>query len=446
MTSLAPNPYLSGNYGPVADEITTTDLTVTGTIPAALAGRYLRTGPNPHGAPADPFHWFLGDGMIHGIELRDGRATSYRNRWVRTDAMADALGEPRRTGPTQPMYDSSNTNVVGFAGRILSLTEGAYPYEMTPDLDTIGRFRGGELPHGLTAHPKVDPRTGELVGFSYWFADPCLYFHTIDPDGTVTRSVPIDLPRPVSMHDFAITEHHVLFFDQPYVFDMDMAVRGGFPFRWAPEFGARVGVLPRDGSASDIRWIDTETCYTFHPMNAYEAADGTIVVDVPKMNGVGSGLAPAPDHLTLERWTLDVAAGVCKQELLDPTGQEFCRINESMLGVEHRFGYTIGTGLGDDRMPYAATRIFKHDFSTRTRDDHEFGAGRHPGEFVFVADPDRAGAEDGGWCMGLVHDDATDRSSLVILDAQDFAGDAVATVELPRRVPYGFHGNWVADA
>ncbi len=450
MTTTEPQPYLAGNYAPVPDEITVTELPTTGRLPEALSGRYLRTGPNPHGAPVEPYHWFLGDGMIHGIRIRGGRAEWYRNRWVRTDAIADALGEPRRPGPAQPMYDASNTNVLGFAGRILSLTEGTYPYELTPELDTTCRFEpsGGaapSLPHGLSAHPKIDPRTRELVGFSYWWEEPYLYFHVIDAHGGLKRRVPIDLPRPVSMHDFAITEHYALFFDQPYVFDLEAAATNGFPFRWHDDLPARVGVLPRDGDAASIKWFDTETCYCFHPMNVYEAGDGTVVVDIPKMSGLGAGPAPMPDRLTLERWTIDLGAGVVKPEALDDAPQEFCRVNEALLGTRHRYGYTIATGMGAGAGPYAATTIYKRDFERGVRTDHDFGAGRHPGEFVFVADPDRAGAEDGGWLMGLVHDDATDRSELVVLDAQDFAGEPVATVTLPRRVPYGFHGNWIAD-
>jgi carotenoid cleavage dioxygenase len=335
--------------------------------------------------------------------------------------------------------------VLGFAGKILSLTEGAYPYELTPELDTIERFGGGVLPHGMTAHPKIDPRTHELVGFSYWWEEPYLYFHVVDANGAVTRSVPIDLPRPISMHDFAITEHYVLFFDQPYVFDLELAGTQGFPFRWRGDLPARVGVLPRDGEASDVRWFDTETCYCFHPMNAYEGDEGTIVVDIPKMKDLAPGPAPMPDRLTLERWTIDTMAGVVKPEMLDDTPQEFCRINESLLGTRHRYGYTIGTGMGNDDTVYDATKVFKRDFVTGKREDHDFGAGHHAGEFVFVSDPERAGVEEGGWMMGLVHDDGTNCSELVVLDAQDFTGDPVATVTLPRRVPYGFHGNWIAD-
>lgn len=449
MTTTAPaNPFLSGNYAPVTDEVTERELEVRGRLPEALTGRYLRTGPNPHGAPAEPYHWFLGNGMIHGIELAGGRAHSYRNRWVRTSAISAACGEAPVDGPAQPMYDESNTNVVGFAGRILSLTEGCYPYELSRELDTLRRFtpRAGMLPHGLTAHPKVDPVTGDLHGFSYWWEAPYCYYHVIRPDGTVAVSEPIDLPQPVSMHDFAITRDHVLFFDQPYVFDLEIAMQQGFPFRWAPELGARVGVLRRGDAGSQIRWFDTEACYCFHPMNAYDdAASATVVVDVPKMDSVGSGAAPKPSSLTLERWTIDLDAGVVKQDVVDDAPQEFCRVNEGVLGSPHRYGYTIATGLGADDLPYAATRTYKHDFATATRAVHEFGEGQHPGEFVFVADPDRAGTEDGGWLMGFVHDDAAERTRLVVLDAQDFAGAPVAEVMLGRRVPYGFHGNWVPD-
>ena len=453
MTTTAPaNPFLAGNYAPVSDEITATDLEVRGRLPEALTGRYLRTGPNPHGAPVEPYHWFLGNGMIHGIELAGGRARWYRNRWVRTSAISAAMGESPVAGPAQPMYDESNTNVIGYAGRILSLTEGCYPYELSNELDTLRRFTptSGTLPRGLTAHPKIDPLTGDLHGFSYWWEAPYCYYHVIRPDGTVAVSEPIDLPQPVSMHDFAITREHVLFFDQPYLFDLEAAMQHGFPFRWAPELGARVGVLRRGDPGSQIRWFETETCYCFHPMNAYDTDRGdagasTIVVDVPKMDSVGTGAAPKPSSLTLERWTIDVAAGVVKQDVIDDAPQEFCRVNESVLASQHGYGYTIATGLGAGDLPYAATRTYKHDFVAGTREVHEFGAGLHPGEFVFVADPERGGAEDGGWLMGLVHDDAADRTRLTLLDAQDFAGDPVAEVILPRRVPYGFHGNWIPD-
>src|SRR5688500_6451335 len=187
------NAYLSGNYAPVADEATIEDLEVEGRLPEALRGRYVRTGPNPSGEAPRPYHWFIGEGMVHGIHLAGGRAVSYRNRWVRTG--------PEIEGPQQPFYDLSNTDVLPFAGGLLSLTEGTYPYVLSPDLDTLARWDvGGPLPHGLTAHPKVYPDSGELHGFAYWFEAPYLLYHVVDADGRLVTSVPIELPAPVSMH------------------------------------------------------------------------------------------------------------------------------------------------------------------------------------------------------------------------------------------------------
>lgn len=435
------NPYLLGNYAPVTDEITVADLQVRGQIPEVLSGRYLRTGPNPLGAPPEPYHWFSGAGMVHGIELGNGRASSYRNRWVGTSAITDELGRSATPGPAQPMYDASNTNILAFAGKILSFTEGCYPYELSPELDTVRRFDfGGVLPHGMTAHPKLDPLTGELHAFSYWFDSPCLIYHVVDASGRLTKTIPIELPRSVSMHDFAITRTHVLFFDQPYVFDLDIAMRSGFPFRWSPEFGARVGVLPRSATSGDeIRWIETDPCYCFHPMNAYDVDESTIVAHIPRIDNLWGTAAPEPDRTTLERWTIDLAAGKVTQDLLDDEDQEFCRINESLIGSQHQFGYTMSTSGG----VYGGTRLFKHNFGAASRAVREFGPGQHPGEFVFVADPERSSREDGGWMMGLVYDEAVDGSELVMFDAEEFVAPPVAAVTMPRRVPFGFHGNWI---
>lgn len=434
--------YLSGNYAPVPDEATCTELEVEGTVPEALSGRYVRTGPNPFGPAPQPYHWFTGDGMVHGIHLAGGRAMSYRNRWVRTDWLVEKAGGAAVDGPAQPLYDLSNTNVVGFAGRLLSLTEGCYPYVLSPELETLARWDvGGPLPHGMTAHPKIDPETGELHAFSYWFEEPYLLYHVVDASGRLTTTVPIGVPAPVSMHDFAITRHHVLFFDQPAVFDLEAMRTTGFPYSWQPDNGARVGVLPRAGG--DVQWYETELGYCFHPLNAYEDDDGTIVVDVPMQDSVYDDSYPFDKAgPRLERWNIDPSSGKVRQEVVDDTPQEFCRVDDSRLGSRHRYGYTIGVGRD---MPYDDTRVLKHDFRTGERAVHDFGPGRHPGEFLFVSDPDRA-REDGGWLLGLVHDDGLDRTSLVVLDAQDVPGAPVATVHVPRRIPYGFHGAWLAGS
>ena len=435
--------YLQGNYGPVAEEVTAVDLPVTGQVPPELSGRYLRIGPNPWPVPEGPYHWFIGDGMVHGVELHDGKAAWYRNRWVRTSGVADRLGEAPVGGPTPPMFDGSNTNVLGHGGRILSFTEGAVPYELTPELETVGRTDfGGPLPSGFTAHPKVDPVTGEMLGFAYSPFEPYLRYHRIGADGVLTYSQDIDIPGPAMMHDFSVTEHHVVFYDLPVVFEMELLASGPFPFQWDDDYGARVGVMPREGGT--VEWFEIEPCFVFHPMNAYEDGD-RIVLDVVRYPDM---FRPAPAEKgpivarqTLDRWTIDRTAGKVLEERHDDHQQEFPQVDPRVVGRPHRFGYAAAaSGSFED----PATQLLKHDLRAGTVEVHDFGPGRVPGEASFVPSSATAG-EDEGWLVSFVYDAATGRSDLAVLDATQPSAPPVALVHLPVRVPFGFHGSWVAD-
>jgi carotenoid cleavage dioxygenase len=443
------NSFLTGNYAPVRTELTVFDLPVRGAVPRELNGRLLRNGPNPIQVD-DPvrYHWFLGDGMVHAIELRDGRAVSYRNRWVRTDKACAALGEDPPAGQPDdclPGASVANTNVIEHAGRILTLVEVCLPTEITPDLETVGRYDfNGKLRSAMTAHPKEDPVTGELVFFGYNpIAPPYLRYHVAGADGSLVRSEDIDIPGPAMVHDFAITEHYAVFFDLPVVFDFEkLAGREAFPAVWTPDYGARIGVMPRDGGNADVVWIDLEPCYVFHSLNAYEQ-DGSVVVDVCRYPTMFAPGHVGPDAMpTLDRWTIDLAARKIREERIDERGQEFPRIDDRRMGRAHRFGYSTGLGTGDDGFRLGGT-LNKHDLHAGTSDVRDLGPGRAASEAVFVASGD---AEDDGYVLALVYDQATDASELHIVHAQDFTGDPAAVVELPQRVPFGFHGDWVPDA
>jgi len=315
------NRYLTGNYAPVANEVTATELAVTGSLPEVLSGRYLRNGPNPLSAPEpSTYHWFIGDGMVHGIRLRDGRAEWYRNRWVRSAEIARALGEPVRPGPVHADMDfASNTNVIGHAGRTFAIVEaGARPYELTYELDTVGPTDfGGTLPGAYTAHPKRDPATGELHAVSYyWGWGNLVQYTVVDTAGAVRKVVDIDVGGPVSVHDMSLTERFVVIYDLPVVFDVEAATSGaGFPYRWDPDYRARVGLLDRDGGADDVRWFDVEPCYVFHPMNAYDDGD-RVVLDVVRHGKMFDTHRLGPDEgpPTLERWTVDVTGDKVVEE------------------------------------------------------------------------------------------------------------------------------------
>jgi carotenoid cleavage dioxygenase len=436
------SPYLDGNFAPVTDEVDVVDLAVTGTIPHHLDGRYLRNGPNPARAvePAT-YHWFTGDGMVHGLRLRDGKAEWYRNRWVRSAGVAEALGEPPR--PTLEFDFAANTNVIGHAGRTFAIVEGgSSPYELTDELDTVGPCDfAGTLPQGYTAHPKRDPESGELHALSYYFGwGNNVQYTVIGNDARVRRTVEIPVYGSPMMHDFSLTERHVVVYDLPVAFDLDMVTAGAtFPYCWQADYPARLGVLPRDADASAIRWFDIEPCYVFHPMNAYDDGD-RIVLDVVRYDRMfdRERLAPSEAAPALERWTMDSRGGSVATERRDDRAQEFPRVDERLVGRRHRYGYASSFDLEHARE--AEGTVYRHDLQTATSVVRTFGKGCGAGEFVFV--PNAADAtEDDGVLMGLVYDLASDRSSLFLLDAATL--ETQAQVHLPVRVPYGFHGNWV---
>jgi carotenoid cleavage dioxygenase len=474
------NRYLEGPFAPMREEFTLTDLEVTGKIPDYLDGRYLRNGPNPIGEiDPDRSHWFIGDGMVHGIRIRDGKAEWYRNRWVRGPNAAKELGEPAPAGHVGLYALGANTNVIGHAGKTLALIEGGDPiYELTDDLDTVGVCDfDGTLRGGYTAHPKRDPETSELHAVSYSaYRGNKVQYSVIGVDGRARRTVDITVSGSPMMHDFSLTERHVVFYDLPVTFDAPMAAamtvpRGlrlpvqlmlsaligrvpipdpvsarihplkasdrRFPYSWNPKYPARVGVMAREGGDADVRWFDVEPCYVFHPMNAYDEGD-TIVLDVvrhPKMFD-RDHTGPNEGTPTLDRWTVDLADDKVRESRFDDHAQEFPRVDERLVGKRHRYGYAPTAHEGLE----AADLLLKHDFVSGGTESRSFGSGKGLGEFVFHPSSPDAG-EDDGVLMGFVYDGSTDRSELAILDAQTL--EDIASIKLPHRVPAGFHGNWV---
>jgi carotenoid cleavage oxygenase len=443
------NPYLEGNYAPVTEEVTVTDLEVTGTIPEELSGRYLRNGPNPVTPPnPDAYHWFVGDGMVHGLRLDGGRAGWYRNRWVRSTTVADALGEPHHPGPVHADMDSApNTNVIGHAGRTFAIVEaGSRPYELTDDLETVGPCDfDGTLEGGYTAHPKRDPRTDELHAVSYfWGWGNKVQYTVIDADARVRESRFIDTTGSPMLHDMSLTERFAVVYDLPVVFDLDAAMAGtAMPYFWSDDYPARIGLVPRAGG--DVQWIDVDPCYVFHPMNAFDDGDD-VVIDLVHWNRMfddrSNHQGPFGNRPSLRRWTVETKAGKVREELRDDRDQEFPRVDERLVGRRHRYGYSAADL---DVAGVSHGGVIKHDMDAGTSEVLDLGAGAGQNEAVFVPRSADA-AEDDGWVLCLTYDAAADRSNLVIHHAQDLNGGPVATVHLPVRVPFGFHGNWVPDA
>jgi len=444
-----PHPYLNGIHAPMEDEWTLDALEVSGSIPPELDGRYIRIGPNPMAANPATYHWFLGDGMVHGVRLKGGKALWYRNRWIRSTRVSDALGEAPAPGPRANLTDNVNTNIVGFGGASWAIVEaGGYPVRIDEELNTIAHDPfGGTLKGSFSAHPHVDPDTGEAHAICYEGTDQNIIRHVVvNAQGRVIREEPIAVKNGPMIHDCMITKKYVIILDLPCTFSMKALLAGSlFPYHWNEAHPARVGLLPRNGSGRDTIWCDVDPCFIFHPANAYENADGKVVFDSCVHNFMFDDGARGPDstETPFERWLIDPDAKSVTRTVIDADSQEFPRPNETLIGKPYRYAYTLALPRGGDAAFLSETKLYKHDLEAGTRQVHDFGAGRVAGEFVFIP---RAGgtAEDDGWLIGYVIDTDSQTTDLVILNAQDFEGPAQANVTIPHRIPPGFHGNWIA--
>ena len=454
------NPFLVGNFAPVADEADF-DLAVIGEIPKDLAGAFYRNGPNPQFEPESDHHWFAGDGMIHGFFVENGEVR-YRNRYVRTPKwraenaagkrLFGAFGNPMTTDPSVLGKDSgvANTNIVWHGGRLLALEEGHKPFELDPlTLESVGYaddYRGA-----VTAHPKLDPETGEMVWFGY-MSGPIpfnnrLSYGVTSAAGEVLRRDDFEAPYCSMAHDFLVTRNHVLFPILPLTGSLERAMTGAPPFAWEPDKGAFVGVMKRGASVDSLRWFQIEACYVFHPMNAWEEGD-KIHADVmeyetaPLFPNV-DGSVNRNDGARLTRWTFDLAGdgNTVKRERLDDLAGEFPRFDERRAGLAYRHGWFAATSI--QRSDPGVSAIAHVDLASGQRRAFTLPAGDVTGEPVFVPRAASAGEGD-GWLLSVVYRGEEDRSDLLVFDATDVTAGPIATAKLPRRVPFGFHGNWRA--
>ncbi len=442
------NKWLSGPYAPIEGDVTATELTIEGTLPPELEGRYLRNGPNPI-TPVNPatHHWFVGDAMVHGIRLGGGKADWYHARMVRSTRVSELLGEAPVPGERHADMDTANTNVIDLGGKTFAIVEaGGRPVELSYELDTVCHSDlSGGLPHGYTAHPKVDPITGDRHAISYYWGIPHLEYSVIGADGIVKQVSPVEMDDGPMVHDCSITESWAIVYDLPVTFDLDTAMSGGgFPYSWKQERAARIGLIPLGGSGSEVRWFEINPCYAFHPLNAHDDGE-TVVIDIVRYDRMFDAKRLGPDDSPplLWRWTIDTATGAVREEQLADQPMEFPRIDERLVGRPYRWGYGSAIQRSDQDNGFGG-HLVRIDGKTGDLTRIDLGTGRTSGEWVMVPRHVDA-AEDDGWLLSLVYDASTERSELLVLPAADPADGPVARVLLPNRVPLGFHGNWVPD-
>jgi carotenoid cleavage dioxygenase len=438
------SPFLVGAFAPVFDERDATDLKIEGVIPRALHGVFMRNGPNPQFAPDAHYTYrFDGTGMVHGLYLENGRAR-YRNRWVRTKELLEERSAGRRiynSGFSAPPHANlANTNLIRHGGRYLALFEAGVPYELNRDLDTVGAFNyEGALPSVMSAHPKQDPVTGELLSLAYDTKAGTLTYLRADRTGRLDRIVELQAPWPAMVHDVAITDRHVLAFVCPLVFDHS---RPGPPATWQPEKGTQVAVIARDArSAADVHWIKGAPFFQFHTMNAF-AVNDRIEVTVPWYDSYSMTARSA--RLELHRLVIRTDTNTLEDQIVDDRACEFARINDAYLGRRARYGYVgLRDPRPDEKPQVGAFEAFaRYDLTNGTKKVHRFPAGVTVCEPVFVPEPHASG-EDGGFIFTFAHRANDSAGMFIILDARNIEGEPLATVRLPRRVPAGLHGSWM---
>lgn len=461
--SPSPSPYLQGNYAPVAEERQHGELRcVEGAIPADLAGVFLRNGANPALAGRGRHHWFDGDGMVHAVEFHAGRA-SYRNRYVRTagyDAEREA-GAPLWTGlleppdlhnPRGPYKNTANTDLVYHHGKLLALwwvCGDAYVLRL-PDLASCGAdgfegtYRGG-----MTAHAKVDPRTGELVFQRYGPRAPYLSCGVLDAAGRLVHLTDVELPGPRLQHDLALTENYTILLDMAMHEDPALLRQGKVRVRFFRDEPTRFGLLPRRGT--QVRWFDASPCYIYHTINAWEEGDAVVLVgckiEDPLVGDPGNrpSARPVPAIAAqllgarMWRWRFDLRTGTCTEEQLDDEYAEFPRIDGRRLGVRSEVCYS-------QRFAPAPTLLFdaliRYEHERGAKTTYEYPPGWYASEVAFAAREGSSAADD-GYLVSFAAEEATGRSQAWVFDAGRIAGGPVAKLEIPCRVPTGFHTCWV---
>lgn len=451
------------NWAPLHFETDLAALPLQGRLPDGLHGTLVRNGPNPV-APDPGTHLFTGEGMLHAFHLAGGQV-SYRNRWVRTSRweLAHRTGHTSAPGGLRGALGrddsgTANTNVISHAGRMLALEEAHLPVALDPaTLDTLGvaDFDGG-LHHCFTAHPKTDPRTGELLFFGYGTPEPftCgMSFGVLSAAGRVTRFERFEAPYAGMVHDFAITERHVVFPLTPITASRERAERRGMPFAWEPSFGTRVGIMPRAGTTGDIVWWSGPPCYVFHVMNAWDRGRQLFLdvmrFDLPPLfpHPDGTLVAGRDSTARLSRWTFDLdhpERGFTETVLEEMPG-EFPRIDERFTGRPYRHGWFAGHTPAPTGRLRLHSSVVHVDHAAPRADVFTFEGHDHVSEPVFVPRGPKA-AEGDGWVLATVWRADLNLSDLVVFDATRIAAGPVCIASLPHRVPDGFHGNWFAGA
>jgi carotenoid cleavage dioxygenase-like enzyme len=471
-----PHPYRTGAWTPNVVEVDAWDLTVTaGELPRDLNGVYLRNTENPlFDAISGRYHPFDGDGMLHAIVFEDGKAR-YRNRFVRTAGLAAelAVGEALWAGILEPpalskregwgartrMKDASSTDVIVHAGLALTtFYQCGDAYLLDPrtlEPRGVAKLQHASFPRGATisAHPKVDPATGELLFFNYACEAPYCHVGIADAKGALVRAIPVPLPGPRLPHDMAFTERFAILGDFPLFWDAARMAEGLYRAKYHPEMPSRFGLVPRDGKGA-VRWFEAAPTYVLHFSNAYEEGD-TVVLEgyhqghpVPERTPEDTPISLFMKSLDMNamqtrrhRWTFDLVTGKTREERMDDAFTEFPTLHAGYWGKKHRYVYAA---LGEPGM-FLFNGFVRTDVLTGEKSTYRLPPGVFASEAPFCP-RDGATTEDDGYLVTFTIDVAGNLSECLVFDARALADGPIARVRLPMRIASGTHATWAPRA
>ncbi|UUQ67976.1 carotenoid oxygenase family protein [Pseudomonas fuscovaginae UPB0736] len=478
MTAQFPKiPEFSGSlYYPSRAEVDVFDLEIEGSLPADIKGAFYQVSPDPQYPPMlgeDIF--FNGDGLVSAFFFENGRV-SLRRRYVKTDRLMAQRREGRslngiyrnvHTNDSKAAKNNTtaNTTVLMYNGVLLAMKEDALPYAMDPiTLETLGvhDFDAQIKAQTFTAHPKVDPVTGNLLAFSYEAkgdGSPDLAYFELAPDGTLQHEIWFQAPYAAMVHDFAVTEHHVVFPLIPLTVDVERMQRGGQHFEWQPDLPQLFAIVPRRGSSSDVHWFKgPANGFQGHTLNAFEE-NGLIHVDMPVTSGnifyffpQADGFVPSPETLNSQmmRWSFDLSADSDEVEpfALSEFRCEFPRCDDRFVGRPYEHGFVIAFdpekpyNAANGPMPFQFFNLLTH-MNVRTGESESWFAGDSEcfQEPIFV--PRSADAPEGdGYVMALLNHITVHSTELVVLDSLNMAAGPIARIKLPLRMRMSLHGSW----
>ena len=467
-------PVLSGGFAPVAQELTLDLTDIEGEVPRDLSGLYVRNGPNRRFQAPGRYHWFDGDGMLHAVRFEGGRVR-YQNRWIQTDGLQEEMqagralwqgikDPPRRDRPDMPLKNTANTDVKFYAGQLASMWYlGGAVYQVRPgDLSTAGKLDLDPRLQGLpvSAHAKVDERTGELMFFAYGKTAPFMHYGVMDRHGALQTLMPVALPGPRLPHDMAITANYSILHDLPLFHDSDALAAGRHKLSFHPDMPSRFGIVPRHGRAAQIRWFEAEPTYLYHVSNAWEEDDGAggteiVMTGTPfrsqrdtrggrDRDRLPALLAGLENDCVFHEWRFNLRTGQTRERVIDDLlNQEFPVINAALSGLKTRYAWNVLMGPSARPEDPRFCGLVRHDLALGRCTSYHEGVNRWFSEAPF-APRDNARAEDDGYLVGFMWDGERQASFVTVFDAHDIAQGPVARIRLPQRVPHGFHATWVS--